>query len=278
LTKKEKRISWAGKAIIAFLVLISYLIFYFAGVFGNPVVMANPDTYYFFNNADYAVSGSKNMRTSMPPGTNNNFSGCRNQSTTNSGKYCHITPGTKNSFFEAAYSGPKKKGWMTDNNSLLTGDIASGTWTVYIKYDFYDSGNCSYSTNYIQYKVWKADADLNNATVIKDWTYLCDISAGTNITCNASFTPGAISLSSQVLHIEFRQYIVYGKSGCLDTPDDSLNFYCDQGSAERLDIPTFSPVPENSFYFLGFVPFVPIVIDRFISFHRSNLDKKRKKN
>jgi len=260
---KPKKVPWAGKAAIAFLTLIVYLVFYFAGIFSEPVVRANPDTFYFHADADYAYPSSRNMLTDYPDETDNDFSGCNNTSQTNTEVYCAITPGNHNTTFESSYSGPKKQGWMTADNDLLWGDIASGNWTVYIKYDFNDNNQCPYDLNYIEYKVWKADDNLDNETVINDWTKICDISEGNNNTCNDSFNPGSVSLDSEVLHIEFRQYIKLSKFGCMGAPDDNLDFYCDQGSDERLDTPTYSPVPENNIYLFAFVPFVPLIIKRF---------------
>lgn len=125
---KRRHVPWAGKAAIAFLTLITYLIVYFSGIFSNPVIYAMPDTFYFLSADDKAVVGSNNMRPDEPSSQDLDTN-CNLYQEIEEG-YCHLNPGVGNDTYEGVYSGPKKKGWMTDDETPLTGTIASGNWTV----------------------------------------------------------------------------------------------------------------------------------------------------
>ena len=259
---KRRRVPWAGKGAIAFFTLVTYLIVYFSGLFTNPVVRANPDDFYFLADGTKAVSGSWNMRTSEPTG-GDSTTDC-NANDTVAGLYCHLKPGVDNSTYETSYDGPKKLGWMTDNDSLFNGSFAEGTWYIYAEYGWVTNGQCDWAINRIEYKLWQGSSDLSSTTVIKDWTTLCNVTAGEKNPCNGSFELGETSLSDEVLHLEFRQYLE--TDVCTERPFDFLFFLVDAaGLAERLATPTYAPVPENSLYFAIIVPFIPLIIKRIKS-------------
>jgi len=265
---KRRKVPWAGKAAIAFFTLVTYLIVYFSGIFSNPVVYAMPDSFYFTDSNTYAASNCWNMLTTPPASAANDTTQCHSQTggTDDYQKYCALLPGSHNDYFEASYTGPKNYSWMTANNATLTGDFPAGNWIVNVRYDYTHSGDCSSTKLYLQYKIWKAAANLSSRTTIVDWTDVCgaNLSAGTH-DCSKSTNPGAVSLDNQVLQIEFRVYETFGY--CVVGPNELVKFYVDEGDGdlplEQLDTPTYAPVPENSIYFAIAVPFIPLIIKKF---------------
>lgn len=262
---KRRRVPWAGKAAIAFFTLFTYLIVYFSGIFTNPVVWAMPDAFFFTDDGTNAAAGCWNMLTTAPASAANTATQCHSTNAGDSANYCALEPNVHNDTYEADYAGPKKLGWMTVNNATLTGDMPADLWAVAVTYNFTVSGTCTIKYNKIQYKIWKASANLASSTTIVDWTDVCAaVSAGTH-DCNVNSSPGAVSLDNQVIHLEFRQFIEYSSCGVVDY---LLKFSVDLDDDDpppeaQLTTPTYSAVPEKSIYFAIAVPFIPLIIKRF---------------
>ena len=147
-------------------------------------------------------------------------------------------------------------GWMTDNDNLLTGSIAAGTWTVYIKYNL--ESNCtSLTRKRIDYLVYKADSDLANPSSIQS-DFTAALSAGEN-TLSDSWSESEVTLSNQVLYIQFAFEVA---GNCAEGESVQVNFYTDEGATEKLDLPVYSAIPENSIYFAVFIPFIPLIVKR----------------
>ncbi|MFH1367129.1 MAG: hypothetical protein ABIH38_04045 [Patescibacteria group bacterium] len=261
---KRRHFPWAGKAVIAFFTLVTYLIVYFSGVFTNPVVFAMPDTFYFYDVGDKATADAWNMRTTDPASAADIDTKCTTTDTESSDLYCVLDSGDTNSTFASLPLGLTGKGWMTDNDSLLNGTIPAGDYTVKVQYVWTETSLCDYMESTLYWRLYKASSDLTSPTSIINNNFLCDLTKTGVRTCTDTVPVlGDITFNNEVLYVEFFWYISFICSKS-PAPAAILSFHVDEGgSGERLDTPTYAPVPENSFYFAFAVPFIPLIIKRF---------------
>jgi hypothetical protein len=262
---RRRRVPWAGKAVIAFLTLATYLIVYFSGIFSNPVVWAMPDTFYFYDEGGKSTANTWNMRTTDPASAADLETKCTNTNAANSDQFCVLDSGIDNSTWAALPANPTNKGWMTDNDSLLNGTIPSGNYTVYIQYVWTDTSDCAYTESSIYWRLYKASSTLSSPTAIISSNYLCELTKTGTRTCTDTVNVGSsTTFNNEVLYIEFFYFSSFFCTGKDANPNGLATFHVDQGgTGEKLDTPTYEPVPENSLYFAMAVPFIPLIIKRY---------------
>ncbi len=262
---KRKRVPWAGKAAIAVLTLITYLMVYFSGVFTNPVVLANPDIFYFYDEGDKADTDAWNMRTTNPSSADNLTTKCDNQSVFDTAKACILDSGDTSSIFEIPPTTITKKGWMTDDDDLLDGTMPAGNFIVYVEYYWNVRTDCTFSSGELWWRLYKGSSDLSSSTELFSWNLLCNmVEDVADSTCSDTVNKGSsTTFNNEVLYVEFYTEVNFSCDKIDSAPNGSIYLYVDGGTTQKLDTPTYAPIPENSLYLAFVVPFLPVIIKKF---------------
>lgn len=187
-------------------------------VTGGTFDVTGPTTWYLTPDMRSAPDYSSNLKPIDPASAADESTVCTDGG--GSGNYCIFIP---NEWALLSLSGLpstiQNSGWMLGDGQGLTGQVATGTWTVKATLDYY-IGRCTYATKQFVARLWKADPDLANPTAITNWATPTTLLSGLNdYTFNFS-SVAAQTFTNQVIYVEFAVRLSTGS--CAPSGDDSL--------------------------------------------------------